>query len=132
MRLRNQFYVKNLDTGREMKGLLVPDEDDHPKYFVLSPERDPAALAALMSYAEFCEDELAKDIETWIDEIKDKASRSELDLGTVGAENARHLLIQRAEESEMGPEARSHTVEHAVNLKKGAPWPKVQFLLGTG
>lgn len=39
--------------------------------FVLLPERDPAALAALSVYAEFCEPELSDKIRLWLCNIKD-------------------------------------------------------------
>ena len=127
MKLRNLFYVKNLDSGREMTNLMSTAEED-PKYFVLSPERDPAALAALITYVEFCEPELAKDLEGWISDIKQAASKGESQLGSNGAVNAQHLMRQKADR--LDDEAREHTIQHADNLKGGSPWPKISFLLG--
>ena len=128
MRLRNMYYVKNLDTGQEGASVMITE--DQPQLFVLSPDKDPAALAALMTYAEFCEPELATDIEQWVEAIKKRVSGREAILGSVGAANARHLMVQKVEEQEMGEEARKNTVDLAVNLRKGDTWPSLRFLLG--
>ena len=127
MRLRNKLYVRNLGAG-ERDGFATFDPEA-PRRFVLSPERDPAALAALMTYAEFCEPELAADIEAWVKEIKELVP-GELRLGEVGASNARHILTQRVELSHMGGEAKKRTMRHAKGLESGSTWPRLSFLLG--
>jgi len=126
VKLKNTFYVKNMDSGREMRGLVSSDADE-PKYFVLNPERDPAALAALLTYAQHCEDELSLDIRDWVDSIRVLASKGELKLGSSGAINARKLLIKRAESLE--GEVKQHTLEYAEKLTSGSSWPKLSFLL---
>jgi hypothetical protein len=130
MKLHNEYYVKNLDL--EERGGFSAFDPNTPRKFVLSPERDPAALAALLTYAEFCEPELAADIEAWVADIKEHASKGELRLGEVGATNAQHLMAQRADGPGMDGQAREHTLQHAKRLKGGQPWPRLSFLMGEG
>jgi|MudIll2142460700_1097286.scaffolds.fasta_scaffold791945_1 hypothetical protein len=87
MRLAPRYKVINLDTGRSAES--VNFENTEP-YFVLSPERDPAALEALKRYADVCEPELSRDIREWIRMIEGKRGKN---LGKVGEINARHMKV---------------------------------------
>ena len=127
MRLGNKFYVKNRD--REGGGQVVePVENTDFGYFVLSPAHDPAALLALASYAEHCEGELALDIKRWVLALKTKAEQGELQLGQVGALNAKRLLQDRALH-EHDPETFQGVMDLSLQLKEGSTWPNPFYLL---
>ncbi|KKN07145.1 hypothetical protein LCGC14_1070050, partial [marine sediment metagenome] len=50
-------------------GMRATDPDDVDSPFVLLPRKDPAAFYALLSYAQVCEDSLAREIHVWLDKI---------------------------------------------------------------
>lgn len=57
-----KYIVRKIDTGEIVDGC-----------FVLRPDRDPAARAALVAYAKTTENKkLADDIFAWLEEIKKK------------------------------------------------------------
>jgi hypothetical protein len=87
VKLAPRYKVINLETGRTAESV---DFGQSEPYFVLSPERDPAALEALKRYAEVCEPELAKGIRDWIGMIEGRSGKN---LGKVGEVNARHMKV---------------------------------------
>lgn len=87
MKLTPRYRVINLETGRTAESVNFTDGEP---YFVLSPERDPAALEALKRYAEACEPELAQDIKQWIRKIEGRRGKN---LGKMGTLNAQHMKV---------------------------------------
>lgn len=61
-RLYNKYQIINRETGTEADG----------QYFVLKPEKDSAARAALLAYASITNnEELAMDITKWLSDLPD-------------------------------------------------------------
>jgi hypothetical protein len=87
MRLHPKYKVINLETGRAAESVNFAHVEP---YFVLSPERDPAALEALKRYAVVCEPELSHDIRNWITKIESRRGKN---LGKTGEINANHMKV---------------------------------------
>ena len=80
-RLRPKYMVFRIDEEQVEKrdygamppvtsaGMRATDPDDVDSPFVLLPRKDPAAFYALLSYAQVCEDSLAREIHVWLDKI---------------------------------------------------------------
>ena len=63
--------------------MLATDSDDIDAPFVLMPRKDPAALYAMMHYAQMCETDLANEINVWLGKIIESSPV----YGTQGARN---------------------------------------------
>lgn len=66
------------------------DTKDADAPFVLKPWKDPAALRALETYRDHCYQELARELEEWIKQIKAGPSLR----GGVGSRNEEYLKIR--------------------------------------
>jgi hypothetical protein len=87
MKLAPRYKVINLETGRTAESVNFAQPEP---YFVLSPERDPAALEALKRYADVCEPDLSRDIREWIRRIEGRRGKN---LGKMGEVNAGHMKV---------------------------------------
>jgi hypothetical protein len=59
--LYNKYKILDCETGEEKQG----------SYFVLNPEKDPAAISALKRYVEMTPNrQLASDIENWLEAME--------------------------------------------------------------
>ena len=81
--------------------------------FVLKPWKDPAALQALRAYRDHCYEDLARDIDQWIEAIEMGPQMR----GGVGSRNEQAQTIQRkpAMKAKVKPKAK---VKAAKLLKK--------------
>ena len=84
-KLRPKYYVAKL--GKEGQGgtslPVSTDPDDVTAPFVLIPGKDPAAFHAMLTYAEWCEPDLADEIYEWLGLILEEMPK----LGTQGRRN---------------------------------------------
>ena len=74
VRLRPKYtVVKDLTdsetTGIRAKVMKSTDPNDVDSPFVLMPRKDPAAFAALITYCQVCEPQLAQEIAEWLTKI---------------------------------------------------------------
>ncbi len=70
-KLRPKYMVCKINEAGEMEppSMVSVDPDDVGSPFVLMPRKDPAAFYALLSYAQVCEADLAREIRIWLGEI---------------------------------------------------------------
>ena len=85
MKLYKKYIVYKF--GIRNGGIFSVDVGDVNSPFVLMPRKDPVAMTALECYASFCEPELRRQIEQWVQRIK-KAPKI---LGTQGKRNKQYL-----------------------------------------
>lgn len=89
-RLRPKYLVSkvkidgSVDHSTTMKA-TDPGNPNSP--FVLMPLKDPAAFLALVTYANYCEPDLAAEVRVWLNKITEADSR----LGSQGARNYTHM-----------------------------------------
>lgn len=92
-KLRSKYVVYRID---ESKGRAYttgpalyatePESVDSP--FVLMPRKDPAAFAALVTYMNFCEPQLANEIRSWLRRVAEADP-------VFGSQGARNLAYMR-------------------------------------
>jgi len=89
-KLRPKYMVYGMMNGR-MTGIgmpsVIPSDPDSP--FVLMPRKDPAAFNAVMTYARYCEPDLAAEIRDWLREI----ANAPAEYGTQGARNLKNMRL---------------------------------------
>lgn len=97
-RLRPKYGVMRTDANGVARGPLMkstdPDDIDSP--FVLMPRKDPAAFAAMGTYMELCEPQLANEIRVWLRKI----AAAEPAFGTQGKRNFSAIRTKRLLEVE--------------------------------
>ncbi|GAH65854.1 unnamed protein product, partial [marine sediment metagenome] len=90
-KLRPKYLVFKVEpdgtTFDASKGMKSTDPDDVDSPFVLMPRKDPAAFAAMITYARYCEKDLAKEIKEYLQ----KVARAPGVYGTQGGRNRQHL-----------------------------------------
>lgn len=82
--LRPKYYVAKL--GHDGSQTVLPAStqvEDMTAPFVLIPGKDPAAFYAMLTYAKWCEPDLASEIYEWLESILDAMPQ----LGTQGRRN---------------------------------------------
>ena len=70
--LRPKYMVYRIfddGSGVSKVGVKSTDPENIDSPFVLMPRKDPAALYALLQYAQMCEDSLAREIRVWVGKI---------------------------------------------------------------
>lgn len=94
-RLRPKYLVFKIgpDNTTEDQGMESTNPDSVDSPFVLMPRKDPAALAAMVTYARMCEPQLANEIKAWLRTVVE----APVSFGTQGERNlmaakARSLL----------------------------------------
>jgi len=87
--LRPKYMVTKIGVvGTELSPTMkATDPDDVDSPFVLMPRKDPAAFAAMIQYARYCESGLAAEIGQWLKKIASEPPR----YGTQGARNSVYL-----------------------------------------
>ena len=97
-KLRPKYQVQKIvgDKPMEVYGLEGPkmlstDPDNVDSPFVLMPRKDPAALYALLSYAQVCESDLATEIHGWLE----KVVRAPVQYGSQGERNRIHMKLKQ-------------------------------------
>ena len=95
MRLRPKYTVLKILPNAEARGIesrfmksTDPDDVDSP--FVLMPRKDPAAFAALITYAQVCEPQLAQEIAEWLVKI----AKAPPVFGTQGIRNFESVRLE--------------------------------------
>lgn len=78
------------------KLMLSTDPADVDSPFVLMPRKDPAAFAAMGTYMDLCEPQLANEIRAWLR----KVAAAEPIFGTQGKRNFSAIRIKRLHEVE--------------------------------
>ncbi len=70
-KLRPKYVVtKIVAVEATLPGTMkATDPDNINSPFVLMPHKDPAAYYAMLSYAQVCEDELAREIRVWLKKV---------------------------------------------------------------
>jgi len=71
-------------------GMISTDPDNVDSPFVLMPRKDPAAFAAMIMYAHYCEKGLAEEIKDWLT----KVAMAPTICGSQGERNRRHLDLK--------------------------------------
>lgn len=91
-RLRPKYRVYRLEGGEytARHAMESTDPDDVNSPFVLMPRKDPAAFAAMITYAMFCEPSLSAEIKDWLRKIAD----AELIIGTQGERNFKFTRLR--------------------------------------
>lgn len=97
-RLRPKYMVAKIDTDGEPIGPVMKstDPDDVSSPFVLMPRKDPAAFAALGTYMDLCEPQLANEIRAWMRRI----AAADLMFGSQGERNLKAIRLKRLLEVE--------------------------------
>lgn len=96
-RLRPKYQVQKIvgDKPKEVYGLEGPkmlstDPDNVDSPFVLMPRKDPAAFAAMITYARYCEPQLSAEIKDWLRMI----AGADYVLGTQGQRNYKFMRLK--------------------------------------
>ena len=76
--------------------MLATDPNDINSPFVLMPRKDPAAMAAMLTYMSFCEPALANEIRPWLRKIAD----AEPIFGSQGVRNLKYVRSRSITEAE--------------------------------
>lgn len=63
------FRLPEMGVGEPNKPMKATDPDDIDSPFVLMPRKDPAAFAAMITYARYCEPSLANEIKAWLRKV---------------------------------------------------------------
>ena len=91
--LRPKYQVQRISESGELVGTihyLSTDPEDVNSPFTLMPRKDPAAFAAMVTYARTCEPQLAKEIMTWLRKIVE----APVIFGTQGGRNSRAMRVR--------------------------------------
>ena len=70
--------------------MLATNPNDVDSPFVLLPRKDPSAFAALVTYSQVCEPQLAQEIAEWLEKVADAEPR----FGSQGARNYASVRMQ--------------------------------------
>lgn len=92
-KLRPKYLVSkmNIDGSADYSTTMKATDPDNPDSpFVLLPRKDPAAIPAMITYARYCEPELAKEIKDWLR----KVVIEEASFGTQGERNFRAARLR--------------------------------------
>jgi len=76
--------------------MLATDPNDIDSPFVLMPRKDPAAMAAMLTYMSYCEPALANEIRPWLRKIIE----AEPIFGSQGARNYKYVRSRSITEAE--------------------------------
>lgn len=91
-KLRPKYMVYKIepDGKLEAHGMESTDPDNVDSPFVLMPRKDPAAFAALITYARYCEKDLAKEIKEYLQKVAEAPTV----YGTQGERNRQHSRLR--------------------------------------
>lgn len=96
-RLRPKYMVAKIGVDGKIfgPGMKATDPDDIDAPFVLMPRKDPAALAALCTYIDLCEPQLANELRPWLRSI----ARAKPVYGTQGERNLIAVRVRMLHEA---------------------------------
>ena len=90
LKLRPKYLVYRIEQEIPSVGMSSTDPEDVDSPFVLMPRKDPSAFAALCTYMNMCDNQLANEIHAWLKTI---ASADPI-LGTQGLANCKSLRMR--------------------------------------
>lgn len=88
-KLRPKYTVYRMGL-EEAKGMRSTDPASVDSPFTLMPRKDPAAFAAMVTYARVCEPDLAAEIKAWLQKIAGAPPV----FGTQGERNHKHIQLK--------------------------------------